>query len=104
MRLARLFLPVLLALALLSAQLGAAAHQLGHAFGQVGHQDKQAPHSPACEQCAAYAQIGSALHVSAFSLVAAAAPAGAVPHRPAFFRSIHGPAATARGPPPSSLV
>ncbi len=99
MRLSRLFLPLFLAFALLSAQQGAAAHALGHLLGQIGHQDKQAPHSPACEQCAAYAQIGSALHVSGFHLALAAATSEGVPHHTLLFRSACTFAPAARAPP-----
>lgn len=99
MRASRLLQPLFLAFALLAAQQGAAAHALGHLLGQIEHQDKKAPHSPACEQCAAYAQIGSALHVSAFNLIPAAAHGEAVPHRTLFFRSASAFAPAARAPP-----
>ncbi len=99
MRLSRLLLPVFLALALLSGQAGAAAHALSHVLGQIGHQDKQAPHSTACEQCAAYAQLGSALHVGGFNLAVTAPTGLAALHRPSSFLSVHSVAAAARGPP-----
>jgi hypothetical protein len=99
MPLSRPLFAFFLAFALLFAQQGGAAHALGHAFEQTRQQDKQAPHSPACEQCAAYAQLGSALNVSAYVFVPPPASGGAVPHRTISFRSIHVLAAAARGPP-----
>lgn len=95
----RLLLPFFLVFALLTAQQGGAAHALSHALDQTRQQDKQAPHSPACEQCAAYAQLGSALNVGAYDFALAAATGEAVPHHAISFRSIHVFAAAARGPP-----
>lgn len=60
MRFSRLFLPLLFVFALLSAQQGSTAHAFSHLFAEQG-QDKQAPHSPTCEKCASYVQLGSAL-------------------------------------------
>jgi hypothetical protein len=101
MPLSRLILPLFLACALLSAQHGGAAHALGHALEQALHQDKQVPHSPACEQCADYAQLGSALSVSAYRLPLAAAAGEAVLVVSVSFRSAQVFAAAARGPPAS---
>jgi len=59
----RLILFVCLAFALLVAQQGAALHALSHfADGVPGQsqQGKHLPHSPACDKCVVYADIGSA--------------------------------------------
>lgn len=100
MQLSRLFLPLFLAFALLFAQHGGAAHALSHAFEQAQQQDKQAPHS-ACEQCATYAQLGSALNVGTYNFVLASAPGEVMLHHTFAFRSIHVFAAAARAPPAS---
>jgi len=47
-----------LAFALLFAQQGGLAHELSH-LARSSQTDKQLPHSPACEQCGAYSQVGS---------------------------------------------
>jgi len=99
MALSRPLLPLFLAFALLFAQQAGAAHALSHAFEQTRQQDKQAPHSPACEQCAAYAQLGSALTVGACDFALPAATGAAVPHGTVTFRSIRVLGAAARGPP-----
>lgn len=95
----RFLLPLLLAFTLLFAQHGAAMHALGHILTGQAQQDKQAPHSPACEQCASYAQLGGALGSSAHSFTVEAAPGTAVQHDATAFRSFHTLAAVARGPP-----
>ncbi|HUX64940.1 hypothetical protein [Sulfuricella sp.] len=59
----RLLLSLWLAFALLFAQQGAALHALSHFADGVpaqAQQEKHLPHSPACDQCVAYAGIGSA--------------------------------------------
>jgi hypothetical protein len=101
MPLSRPFLPLFLAFALLFAQQGGAAHALGHAFEQTSQHDKQAPHSPACEQCAAYAQLDSALGVGTHDFSLAAVTGEELPPPAISFRSIHVLAAAARGPPHS---
>lgn len=51
------------ALALLFAQQGGVLHALSHAFAEkTAQHNKQTPHSPACEQCTSYAQLGGALN------------------------------------------
>jgi hypothetical protein len=99
MKISRAMLPLFFAFALLSAQQGGAAHALSHALEQTQQQDKQTPHSPACEQCATYAQLGSALHVGTYHFALPAAASAAVLQRSVAFRSIHILAAVARGPP-----
>lgn len=99
MRPVRFLLPLLLAFTLLFAQHGAAMHALGHILAEQTQQDKQAPHSPACEQCASYAQLGGALGSSAHSFAVEAAPGTVVQHDATAFRSLHTLAAVARGPP-----
>ncbi len=57
-----LFARLLLILALLSAQLGGLTHALAHAMErQAQGTDQSLPHDKHCDQCEAYAQIGSAL-------------------------------------------
>lgn len=59
----RLTLFLCLAFALLFAQQGAALHALSHFADSVptqSQQEKHLPHSPACDQCVAYAGIGGA--------------------------------------------
>lgn len=99
MRPVRFLLPLLLAFALLFAQQGAAMHALGHILSEQAQQDKQAPHSPACEQCTAYAQLGSALGSSTYSFSVDAALSKAVRQRTTPFCSTHTLTAAARGPP-----
>ena len=62
MKFSRPYLPFFLAFVLLFAQQAGAAHAVWHAFEDITqHQDKQAPHSDACEKCANYAHLGSAM-------------------------------------------
>lgn len=62
MRLRRWLSLILLAAALVMGQQGAAVHALSHIGEALGsQQDKQAPHNGACDQCVAYADLGSAL-------------------------------------------
>lgn len=57
----------LLAFVLLFAQQGAFRHALSHMSENApahSQQDKQIPHSPACDECVAYAGVGSAVAAS----------------------------------------
>ena len=59
----RFFPSLLFALVVLFAQQGSATHTLSHIFAeQTQQQNKKAPHALDCEQCTAYAQLGSALN------------------------------------------
>jgi len=61
----RLFFHALLAMLLLLAQQGAALHALSHLTEIVpahSGQDKNLPHSPVCDKCIAYAEIGGGVH------------------------------------------
>jgi hypothetical protein len=87
----------LLAFALLFAQQGGFAHELSHfARAQTG---KQVPHSPACEQCGAYSQVGAGAvsHIVPFALPTLPATVyvfrGVVHATPRFFHRL------SRGPP-----
>lgn len=104
MKLSRLFLPLLFALTLLSAQQFGAVHALHHAIEDLTqqHDDKQVPHSDACWKCAAYAQLGSALNVTAFDFSAPDVHDEQVTYHAVAFRPIHILAAAARGPPYSA--
>lgn len=107
MKLSRtIFFPLLLALALLFAQQVGAAHALHHALEDLTQQqeDKQAPHSNTCEQCAAYAQLGSALNVGTYDFVPLPVSDEAVQHRSISIRSTHTLPAAARGPPQSKRI
>jgi hypothetical protein len=55
----RWLLHLAFAFVLLFAQQGAVTHALTHLAEHAG-QEKHLPHSPACEQCVAYAGIGAA--------------------------------------------
>jgi hypothetical protein len=99
MKPARLILPLLCALSLLSAQQAGAAHTLGHAFEQQSQQGKHPSDSPACVKCAAYAQLGSALSYGPIDFTPPQISSAAVQHIAATFQSIRLLAAVARGPP-----
>lgn len=96
------FFPLLLVFALLFAQQAGAAHALHHALENLTppqQEDKQAPHSNACEQCATYTQLGSALNVGAYDFTPLVVSGETIQHRTTSFNSIHALAAVARGPP-----
>ncbi len=99
MRLSRFFLPVLFAFALLSAQQVGAAHALSHAFEEQSQKGKQAPHSQACEKCATYAQLGSALSVGNYDFSLPQTSDEVVQHCTVTFRHFDILVADARGPP-----
>jgi hypothetical protein len=96
----RFFQPLLFALALLFAQQGAALHALSHSFAeQTQQKNKQTPHSPACEQCTSYAQLGSALDSGYISLELHA-PRLQTPAQQLYtFYTRHSLPGIARGPP-----
>jgi hypothetical protein len=51
-----------LLLALLAVQVGGLAHGISHVMAEQSQDSKQSlPHDKYCDQCAAYAQIGSAI-------------------------------------------
>lgn len=57
-----LFARLLLIFALLFAQMGSLAHGISHAVTDPSqNSDHSLPHNKHCDQCAAYAQLGSAL-------------------------------------------
>lgn len=95
----RFLFPLLFAFVLLFAQQGAAVHALGHILAEQAQQNKQLPHSPACEQCAAYAQLGGALGSSTHTFTLDSAPTEALLHRTTAFCSNHPLTPAARGPP-----
>ena len=99
MKSARLFLPLLCAFSLLFAQQAGAAHTLSHALEEQSQHDKHAPDSPACEKCAAYAQLGSALSANSVTFTAPQIPGVTIRHSTAGFQTLHLLAAAARGPP-----
>ena len=100
MKLSRaVFFPLLLASVLLFAQQAGAVHALHHALeGQAQH-DNQLPDSHACEQCAIYGQLGSALGVSAHNFTPPPVSGDTIQSGSIAFRSIIILAAAARGPP-----
>ena len=96
------FFPLLLACALLFAQQAGAVHAISHALEDLTQQKqkgKEAPSSYACEQCATYAQFGSALSSTSHFFAAIAVPVESGRHRSTSLHSIHVLAAAARGPP-----
>jgi hypothetical protein len=96
----RLLQPLFLAFVLLFAQQAGAAHALSHAVEDISqHQDKHLPDSPACEKCANYAQLGSALSTGIFDFVPPQVSNEVIGHSASSFQSIHTLAAVARGPP-----
>ena len=102
MKSTRLVLPLLCIFSLLFAQQAGAAHAVHHAFEDLTHQQedkKNAPHSDACEQCANYMQLGSALNVGAYEFTPPVESGEAIQHCTIAFRSIPVLAAAARGPP-----
>jgi hypothetical protein len=101
MKPSRLFLPLVVALSLLSAQQVGAAHTIRHALQQLGHQDQDASHSGACEKCENYFQLGSALGVGLYTPPLLDAPAESGTPFVEHFTSLAPPAAAARGPPAS---
>lgn len=99
MQLSRIFFPLLLAFALLFAQQGGASHALRHALEKQSQHDKQTSHFISCEQCATYAQLGSALSSAIHSFALFATDEGRSQQGSSTFRSIQILAAVARGPP-----
>lgn len=101
-----IFLPLLLAFVLLFAQQVGAAHALHHAFEDLTqHQeDKQSSHSNTCEQCAAYAQLGSALNVGTHALTLLHVSDEMVQYRTISFLTVHTFPAVARGPPQTNII
>ena len=101
-----LLIRFLMVFVLLFAQQAGAAHALRHALKDLAQQqNKQAPHSPACEQCAAYAQLGSALNnIGAQEFMPLALSDVTAPHHAIPFHSIHALPAVARGPPQPARI
>jgi hypothetical protein len=63
-----LFNRLLLIFALLFAQMGSLAHGISHILAEQSQGSEQTlPHDKYCDQCAAYAQIGSAIGSSSIS-------------------------------------
>jgi hypothetical protein len=101
MKPSRLFQPVFFAFVLLFAEQAGAAHALRHTLEDLTHQqqDKQAPHSDACEKCANYAHLGSALSSDALDFTPPRVTDETIQHRGISYRSFPVLAADARGPP-----
>lgn len=67
---------LILAFALLLSQQGAAVHALSHlgeSLPSHSQQNKQLPHSPACDKCVLYADVGAALAANALAIPATSA-------------------------------
>ncbi len=99
MKPARLFLPLLCAFLLLFAQQAGAAHTLSHVLEEQSQHHKHASDSPACEKCAAYAQLGSALSTCPIAFTPPQLAGVSIRHGIAAFHNILLLAASARGPP-----
>lgn len=97
----RLFLPLLFALSLLSAQQVGAAHTIRHALERAQHKDHHSSHPPVCEKCENYAHMGSALTVGSYLPPLLSTETEAAVSCAAVFQTFHTPAAIARGPPVS---
>lgn len=96
----RFFQPLFFALVLLFAQQGGALHALRHALAeQAQQQNKQAPHSPYCEECTTYAQLGSALNSSFLSFELHSSLIQTITQHHVVFFTQHTLTAIARGPP-----
>ena len=105
----RTFFPLLLALTLLFAQQAGGMHALSHTLAQQkpatqkqDQQDKQSAHYPACAQCAAYTELGSALNGTADLLLVIAAIAATCSLIIFILRPTQPLAVVARGPPYSA--
>lgn len=100
MKLSRaVFFPLLLAFALLFAQQTGAAHALRHALEEQTQDDKQLLQPHACEQCAIYGQLGSALGVNTHNFTPSPVSSDTIGLCGTAFHSIIILAAAARGPP-----
>lgn len=92
---------VLLSLALLLAQQGAAWHMLSHlrTAPVSSQQDKQLPHPETCAQCLAFAHMGAAASTTfpPFDLPSAAPAQPLAVHL--VFRATHTPRYRSRAPP-----
>ena len=101
MKTSHAFFPLLLAFALLFAQQAGVMHTLSHALAQQKQdsQDKQSSHYPACEQCAVYTQLGSALNGAVSLLLVIAVIAAAASSTIVTLRSTQPLTVVARGPP-----
>jgi hypothetical protein len=105
MRISRLFLPLLFAFALLTAQQGGAAHALSHILEHLAEQkqDQQAPQHHACEKCATFAQLGSAPVMGAYNFLLTVVSGETFRHSSITFRFIPALVAVARGPPADTI-
>lgn len=104
MKLKRICTALFVALSLLFAQQGMAAHMLGHAFEQLRQKHSTPAQVDSCDQCAAYAQIGNALNTCTFELKAVAPARCAAQPLCSAFAPLTVHSATARGPPAFPLV
>jgi hypothetical protein len=96
----RFFSPLFFAIALLFAQQGGALHALRHTLAeQTQQKNKQPPHSPYCEQCASYAQLGGALNSGYLSFELHLATFQTLAQYHFVFFTQHTLPALARGPP-----
>jgi hypothetical protein len=99
----RTFLLPLLAAVMLFAQQGSTLHTLQHVFAeQTTQQNKQLPHTTDCEQCTAYAQLGSALNNATLSFALDTSALQAFARHYPVLISHHTLPASARGPPSTS--
>jgi hypothetical protein len=105
----RIFYPLLLAFALLFAQMGGLTHGISHALanqskssGQSPFPEQSLPHDKYCGQCAAYAQIGSAIGSSSISFASSENFETLHFNEPASYTSTTFVAFAARAPPYSA--
>jgi len=91
---------LLFAITLLFAQQGGVLHALRHTLAeQTQQQNKKAPHSPYCEQCTSYAQLGGALNSTYLSFELHSSLVQTLAQHYFVFFTRHTLTAIARGPP-----
>jgi hypothetical protein len=99
----RPFLIFALLLALLGVQVGSLTHGISHIMADKSHGSEHSlPHDKYCDQCAAYAQIGSAVGSSGISFASSENFETLHPDSPNPFISITFVAFAARAPPYSA--
>ena len=99
----RAFIHFWLAFLLLFAQSGAIAHSVTHFADDVpshSRHDKQLPHSPVCDKCVVYAEIGGSIPATAHFFTAQQLDAVALyASLPVFFLSPANRGYSSRAPP-----
>ena len=104
----RIFIHLWLTFLLLFAQGGAIAHSVTHLADRApahSQHDKQLPHSPVCDKCVVYAEVGGAIPANAISFTAQQFDAvAALPTLPVFTVSVTYSSNSPRAPPALRLI